>query len=134
MARAPWWRWRSCEFLNALQVKPRRTIRIGLWTGEEQGLFGSAGYVKQHFGYVPLSTAPEELEKPEYMRKPAGPIELKPEQAKISGYFNVDNGTGKILGIYLQENACGGPDFCAMDGTAERSWSHHHHDRNTGGH
>jgi len=62
------------RILNALQVKPRRTIRIGLWTGEEQGLFGSAGYVKQHFGYVPLSTAPEELEKPEYLRKPAGPL------------------------------------------------------------
>ena len=51
------------RILNALQVKPRRTIRIGLWTGEEQGLFGSAGYVKQHFGYVPLSTAPDQLEQ-----------------------------------------------------------------------
>jgi carboxypeptidase Q len=99
------------RILNAVQVKPRRTIRIGLWTGEEQGLFGSAGYVKQHFGYVPLSTAPEELEKPEYMRKPAGPVVLKAEQPKISGYFNVDNGTGKILGIYLQKNAAVYPIF-----------------------
>jgi hypothetical protein len=99
------------RILNALQVKPRRTIRIGLWTGEEQGLFGSAGYVKQHFGYVPLSTAPEELEKPEWMRKPAGPVELKAEQPKISGYFNVDNGTGKILGIYLQKNGAVAPIF-----------------------
>lgn len=99
------------RILNALQVKPRRTIRIGLWTGEEQGLFGSIGYVKQHFGYVPLSTTPEELEKPEYMRKPAGPIVLKAEQSKISGYFNVDNGTGKILGIYLQKNAAVYPIF-----------------------
>ena len=99
------------RILNALQVKPRRTIRIGLWTGEEQGLFGSAGYVKQHFGYAPLSTAPEELEKPEWMRKAGGPVVLKPEQPKISGYFNVDNGTGKILGIYLQENAAVGPIF-----------------------
>jgi len=92
------------RILNALQVKPRRTIRIGLWTGEEQGLFGSIGYVKQHFGYAPLSTKPEELEKPEWMRKVDGPLVLKPEQTKISGYFNVDNGTGKILGIHLQEN------------------------------
>ena len=46
------------RILNALQVKPRRTIRIALWTGEEQGLFGSVGYVKQHFGFAPLSTAP----------------------------------------------------------------------------
>jgi carboxypeptidase Q len=51
------------------------------------------------------------LEKPEYMRKPAGPIVLKPEQPKISGYFNVDNGTGKILGIYLQKNAAESPIF-----------------------
>jgi Zn-dependent M28 family amino/carboxypeptidase len=99
------------RILNALQVKPRRTIRIGLWTGEEQGLFGSIGYVKQHFGYVPLSTAPDQLEMPEWLRKPAGPVVLKPEQSKISGYFNVDNGTGKILGIYLQENAAAGPVF-----------------------
>jgi carboxypeptidase Q len=99
------------RILNALQVKPRRTIRIGLWTGEEQGLFGSIGYVKQHFGYVPLSTAPDQLEMPEWLRKPAGPVVLKPEQSKISSYFNVDNGTGKILGIYLQENAAVGPIF-----------------------
>jgi hypothetical protein len=99
------------RILNALQVKPRRTIRIGLWTGEEQGLFGSRLYVKQHFGYAPLSTAPDQLEKPEWLRKPAGPLVIEPEQPKISGYFNVDNGTGKILGIYLQENAAVAPIF-----------------------
>ena len=99
------------RILNALQVKPRRTIRIGLWTGEEQGLFGSRLYVKQHFGYAPLSTAPDQLEKPEWLRKPAGPLVIEPEQPKISGYFNVDNGTGKILGIYLQENGAVGPVF-----------------------
>lgn len=101
----------AMRILNALHVKPRRTIRIGLWTGEEQGLFGSVGYVKQHFGYVPLSTAPDQMKMPEWLRKPAGPVELKPEQPKISGYFNVDNGTGKILGIYLQENAAVAPIF-----------------------
>ncbi len=99
------------RILKALQVKPRRTIRIALWTGEEQGLLGSVGYVKQHFGYVPLSTAPDQLELPEWMRKAGGPVVIKPEQAKISGYFNVDNGTGKILGIYLQENASEAPIF-----------------------
>ena len=93
------------RILNALHVQPRRTIRIGLWTGEEQGEFGSYGYVKQHFGYVPLSTTPEQLKLPDFLRKPAGPVELKPEQQKISGYFNLDNGTGKIRGIYLQQNA-----------------------------
>jgi carboxypeptidase Q len=52
-----------------------------------------------------------QLELPDFARKPAGPVELKPEQEKISGYFNVDNGTGKIRGIYLQENAAIGPIF-----------------------
>jgi Zn-dependent M28 family amino/carboxypeptidase len=99
------------RILNTLQVKPRRTIRVALWTGEEQGEFGSYGYVKQHFGYVPLSTAPDQLKLPEWLRKPAGPIELKSEQAKISGYFNVDNGSGRIRGVYLQENAAMAPIF-----------------------
>jgi carboxypeptidase Q len=99
------------RIFNALQVKPRRTIRIGLWTGEEQGEFGSSGYVKQHFGFVPLSTAPDQLKLPPWRRKPAGPVQLKPDQQKISGYFNVDNGTGKIRGVYLQENAAIAPIF-----------------------
>ncbi len=99
------------RILNALHVQPRRTIRVGLWTGEEQGEFGSYGYVKQHFGYVPLSTAPDQLALPDFLRKPAGPVQLKPEQQKISGYFNLDNGTGKIRGVYLQENAAVAPIF-----------------------
>ncbi|HEV2469383.1 MAG TPA: M20/M25/M40 family metallo-hydrolase [Candidatus Sulfotelmatobacter sp.] len=99
------------RILNALHVQPRRTIRVGLWTGEEQGEFGSYGYVKQHFGYVPLSTAPDQLALPDFLRKPAGAVVVKPDQEKISGYFNVDNGSGKIRGIYLQENAAIGPIF-----------------------
>ncbi len=99
------------RILNALKVQPRRTIRVGLWTGEEQGEFGSYGYVKQHFGFVPLSTAPDQLTLPDFLRKPAGPVEVKAEQQKISGYFNVDNGTGKIRGIYLQQNAGVAPVF-----------------------
>lgn len=99
------------RILNALHVKPRRTIRVGLWTGEEEGEYGSAGYVKQHFGFVPLSTAPDQMKLPEWLRKPAGPVELKPDQPKISGYFNVDNGSGKIRGVYLEENAAVAPIF-----------------------
>jgi carboxypeptidase Q len=99
------------RILNALKVQPRRTIRVGLWTGEEQGEFGSYGYVKQHFGFLPLSTSPDQLRLPDFLRKPAGPVQLKPEQQKISGYFNVDNGSGKIRGIYLQENAAIAPIF-----------------------
>jgi carboxypeptidase Q len=93
------------RILNALKVKPRRTIRIALWTGEEGGLFGSRGYVTQHFGSFPRSTAPDQMLLSEYSRKPAGPLTLKPEQKLISAYFNVDNGTGRIRGVYTQGNA-----------------------------
>ncbi len=99
------------RILTALRVQPRRTIRIALWTGEEEGLFGSRGYVKEHFGSAPLSTAPEQAALPEFMRRAAGPLELKPEQRQISGYFNLDNGSGKIRGVYLQENGLVAPIF-----------------------
>ncbi len=99
------------RILKALDVHPRRTIRIALWTGEEQGLFGSVGYAKEHFGSAPESTDPEQLKMPSFLRTAAGPLELKPEQKLVSGYFNVDNGTGKIRGIYLQQNLAAGPIF-----------------------
>jgi carboxypeptidase Q len=93
------------RILNAIQVKPRRTIRIVLWSGEEQGLFGSKGYVALHFGSFPFSTAADQMELPEFLRKPEGPLTLKPEQKLISAYFNVDYGPGKIRGVYTQGNA-----------------------------
>src|SRR5579885_3373507 len=98
------------RILNALQVKPRRTIRIALWSGEEEGLYGSRGYVKQHFGYAPPLNTPDQAQLPEFLRK-TGPLEIKPEQKLVSGYFNVDNGSGKIRGVYLQENAAIAPIF-----------------------
>ena len=101
----------AVRILKALGVKPRRTIRIALWTGEEQGIFGSKGYCDQHFGSFPLSTAPDQMELPEFLRKPAGPLVVKPEQKLISAYFNVDNGSGKIRGVYLQGNAAIAPIF-----------------------
>lgn len=75
----------AVRILKALNIQPRRTIRIALWGGEEEGLLGSRGYVKNHFA------------------DPAT-MELKPEHAKFSSYFNIDNGTGKVRGIYLQGN------------------------------
>ncbi len=75
----------AIRILKAAGVKPRRTIRIALWDGEEQGLLGSFHYVKNHFG------------------DPAD-MKLKPEQSKISVYFNLDNGSGKIRGIFAQGN------------------------------
>jgi hypothetical protein len=101
----------AVRILEALGVKPRRTIRIALWTGEEQGLFGSMGYTKQHFGSAKLSTAPDQLALPEFLRHAVGPLEVKSEQKLISAYFNVDNGSGKIRGIYTQGNAAVAPIF-----------------------
>ena len=82
----------AMRILKASGVKLRRTVRIGLWGGEEEGLLGSKEYVKAHFG------------DPETMQ-------LKPEHAKLAGYFNVDNGTGLIRGVYLQGNEAVAPIF-----------------------
>src|ERR1700674_3805743 len=101
----------AMRILSALHVQPRRTIRIGLWSGEEQGEFGSLGYVSQHFGTIGLSTKPEELALPTYVRERVGPLKVKPEHALISGYFNLDNGGGKLLGIYAENNAAIVPIF-----------------------
>jgi len=84
----------AMRILKATGVKLRRTVRIGLWTGEEQGLLGSKAYVKAHFGDPATMT-------------------LLPEHAKFSGYFNVDNGTGAIRGVYLQGNEAMAPVFQA---------------------
>jgi carboxypeptidase Q len=82
----------AMRILKASGLKMRRTVRIGLWTGEEEGLLGSRAYVKDHFG------------------DPAT-MQLKPEQAKLDAYYNIDNGTGKIRGVYLQGNEAVAPLF-----------------------
>ena len=84
----------ALRILKATGLPMKRTVRIGLWSGEEQGLLGSRAYVRSTFGSPTDTTAP-----------------LKPAYDKFSGYFNVDNGTGKIRGVYLQGNAEVGPIF-----------------------
>ena len=101
----------AVRILRALDIKPRRTIRIGLWSGEEEGLLGSQGYVEKHFGSRPPMDDPNMKGVPTLLRREAGPVTVKPEQAKVSAYFNVDNGTGKIRGVYLQENEAVAPIF-----------------------
>ncbi len=104
----------AVRLLKQLGVKPRRTIRVALWSGEEQGLLGSRGYVKEHFGSRPEPTNPKEKDLPSFLRsEPPGLLTLKPEQKLVSGYFNYDNGTGKIRGIYAQGNAAVAPIFRA---------------------
>jgi Zn-dependent M28 family amino/carboxypeptidase len=101
----------AMRILKAVDAKPRRTVRIGLWTGEEQGLLGSQFYVQQHFGSRPPMTEPDMKDMPTLLRREAGPVTVKPEQAKISVYLNVDNGSGKLRGVYLQENVAAAPIF-----------------------
>ncbi len=101
----------AVRILKALDIKPRRTIRIGLWSGEEEGLLGSQGYVEHHFGSRPPMDDPGMKGMPTLLRREAGEVTVKPEQAKVSAYFNLDNGTGKIRGIYQQENEAVAPIF-----------------------
>jgi len=101
----------AVRILKALDLKPRRTIRIGLWSGEEEGLLGSQGYVQNHFGARPPMDDPGMKGMPTLLRREAGDVTVKPEQAKVSAYFNVDNGSGKIRGVHLQENEAVAPIF-----------------------
>ena len=75
----------AMRILKAVGAKPRRTIRVALWGGEEEGLLGSRAYVREHFGDPATMT-------------------LKPDHAKLAAYFNSDNGTGRVRGIWLQGN------------------------------
>ncbi len=101
----------AMRILTALHVQPRRTIRIALWSGEEQGEMGSIGYVSQHFATIGRATTPEQMAVPVFLRERVGPVVVKPEHALISGYFNLDNGGGKLLGIYAENNAAAVPIF-----------------------
>jgi carboxypeptidase Q len=123
----------AVRILKALDLKPRRTIRIGLWSGEEEGLLGSEWYVAHHFGSRPESKDPDRKGDPSVRRRENGPMSIKPEQKTVSVYFNVDNGSGKIRGVFMQENSGVEPIF--------EAWMKPFHDlgmdtltmRNTGG-
>ena len=95
----------AMRILKALDIKPKRTIRIGLWSGEEQGLYGSRAYVEQHLATRPKPTDPEERNlTPWYWSSPGWPISKKPDYDRFSVYFNMDNGSGKFRGIYTEGN------------------------------
>jgi hypothetical protein len=95
----------AVRILKALGVQPRRTIRIALWSGEEEGLLGSRGYVSEHFASRPAPPAGQQRgQGGGGFGGPQGPLTVKPEHEKFSVYFNLDNGTGKIRGVYLQGN------------------------------
>jgi len=104
----------TMRILKQSGVKLRRTVRIGLWTGEEQGLIGSREYVKAHFA------------------DPAT-MQLKPEHAKLAGYYNMDNGTGAYRGVYLQGNEAVAPIFRQWIAAFNNMGVTHLTIRNTGG-
>jgi carboxypeptidase Q len=101
----------AVRLIKALDLHPRRTIRIALWSGEEQGLLGSRGYVAQHLATRPEQPGGQFGGGGGGPRPPAGPLTFKPDYNKVSVYFNLDNGSGKIRGVYLQENSAAAPIF-----------------------
>ena len=102
----------AMRIIQTLGLKPKRTIRIGLWTGEEEGLLGSAAYVAQHFGKLEAGN-PGVVPPGTPNSQPAAPPKLTtlPDYEKFDCYFNLDNGTGKIRGVYLQGNEAVRPLF-----------------------
>jgi hypothetical protein len=101
----------AMRILKAVGAKPDRTIRVALWTGEEQGLLGSADYVSRHFGKFSEPTDPKEKELPAFLRSSRGKLEPARDYGRLAAYFNVDNGGGKIRGVYAQENMAVTPIF-----------------------
>ncbi len=101
----------AMRLLNVLGFKPRRTIRIGLWSGEEQGLLGSRAYVSKTFAVRGEPVDAKGL--PSFFGRSSGPLTLKPQHSKVSVYFNMDEGGGKIRGIFTEGNAAVKPVFDA---------------------
>ncbi len=101
----------AMRILKATGVKLRRTVRVALWEGEEQGLIGSREYVAAHFASRQAPAAGAGAPAGGGRGGPQGPLELKPDYEKFSAYFNIDNGTGALRGIYLQGNEAAGPIF-----------------------
>lgn len=94
----------AARILAKAGIKPRRTIRFVLWAGEEQGLLGSAAYVDKHLARRPPVTDPELKDLPPYFTLDTYPVQTLPGFSELDAYFNIDNGSGKIRGIYTEGN------------------------------
>lgn len=100
----------AMRILKTLGVQPRRTIRIGLWGGEEQGIFGSLGYVNSHLATIKYSDKPGMKDVPTFVQAPAS-ITPKPDFSTFDVYFNADNGSGRFYGIYAEGNSAAASVF-----------------------
>ena len=102
----------AARILAKLGLKPKRTIRFALWSGEEQGLLGSMAFVEKHLAQRAPVTDPERAKlNPYYTFKLRFPITPLPESTALAGYFNIDNGSGKVRGIYTEGNFAVVPIF-----------------------
>jgi len=114
----------AARIIKALNLKPRRTIRVALWSGEEQGLLGSKAYVARHFGYYTNTPATRALRSPKEQDEEQSAAALSATNSasarrlvrqsdydRLSAYFNLDNGAGRVRGIYLQGNEALRPLF-----------------------
>jgi hypothetical protein len=101
----------AARIILASGLKPRRTIRVALWSGEEQALYGSREYVKKHFGDLKDEPDAFMADLIGINKNPRGPLVKGAGYEKLSAYFNLDNGTGKIRGVYLQGNSAVKPYF-----------------------
>jgi carboxypeptidase Q len=101
----------AARILASIGVRPKRTIRFALWAGEEEGLLGSSAFVEQHLAHRPLPTDPSEADLPPYFLTDSYPVQTLPGFAELQGYFNIDNGSGKIRGIYTEGNFAAVPIF-----------------------
>jgi len=94
----------AARILAKVGVRPKRTIRFVLWAGEEQGLLGSAAYVEKHLAVRPAPTDPALRDLPAYFALDTYPVRTLPGFGELDAYFNIDNGSGKIRGIYTEGN------------------------------
>jgi carboxypeptidase Q len=105
----------AVRILKALDLKPRRTVRIALWTGEEEGEYGSEGYVKMHFGeFGPAPAGANAGPGAGFgggRGRARGPLKTTKEWEKLDAYYNIDNGDGRLRGIYAENNLAVVPIF-----------------------
>ena len=98
----------AARILRQLGVRPKRTIRFALWSGEEQGLYGSANYVQQHLAARPAAVGPGGVLLWDNLIRNY-PVTPAPGYAALKAYFNMDNGSGKVRGIYAEGNSAAVP-------------------------